>query len=84
MSANPSVQKRIRQADKARQRNKHYKSQMRNAVKKVLKTTAKDEASSLLNEAVAIIDKAASKGVIHKNNAGNQKSRVYNYVNKLS
>jgi small subunit ribosomal protein S20 len=83
MSSNPSVQKRIRQADKANERNKHNKSKMRTAINKVLKSTSKEESSVLLKDAISIIDKVVTKGVVHKNNAANQKARITNHVNNL-
>lgn len=83
MSLNPSVQKRIRQAEKANERNKHNKSKMRTAINKVLKSTSKEEGSALLKDAVSIIDKVVNKGAVHKNNASNQKARITNHVNNL-
>ena len=84
MSANKSVQKRIRQAIKSNARNRHYRSQMKSAIKKVRKATTKETALPLLNDANALIDKIAGKGIIHQNKAGNQKSRLAKYVNGLS
>ncbi len=83
MSVNKSVQKRIRQAAKSNLRNRHYRSKMKTAIKKVTSSTTREEALPVLNEAVSIIDQVARKGIIHKNNAGNQKSRLMNFVNKL-
>ena len=47
----------------------------------VLKT--KDEAQAILKETVKLIDKVASKGIIHKNKAANKKSTLYKYINSL-
>lgn len=84
MSKNLSVQKRIRQAAKARLRNKHYKSLMKTMVKKVRAANTKDEAETLFREAVSIIDSIAGKGIIHKNNAANKKSKLAAHVAKLA
>lgn len=84
MSKNLSVQKRIRQAEKARLRNKHYKSLMKTMVKKVQAASTKDEAETLFREAVSIIDSIAGKGIIHKNNAANKKSKLAAHIAKLA
>ena len=84
MSKKKSVQKRIRQAEKARLRNKHYKSLMKSIIKKVKNAETKEEAETLYREAVSIIDSVAGKGIIHKNNAANKKSKLAAHIAKLS
>jgi len=84
MSAKGSELKRVRQSIKANEYNNHYKSMMKTSIKKVLSSTKKEDADTLKSEAFKIIDKVASKGVIHKNKAANQKSRISKYVNTLS
>ena len=71
MSAKGSELKRVRQSRKANTYNNHYKSMMKTSIKKVLDSTTKEDANSLKDEAFKIIDKVASKGVIHKNKAAN-------------
>mgnify|MGYP001105424039 CR=1 FL=1 len=84
MPLTKSVKKRVRQAEKHRQHNLHYKSKMRQAVKKVLSTTDADTIGPLYREAVSIIDKVASKGIIHKNKAAREKSKITRHMNGLS
>ena len=84
MSAKGSELKRVRQSRKGNSYNNHYKSMMKTSIKKVLDSTTKEDANSLKDEAFKIIDRVASKGVIHKNKAANQKSRISKYVNTLS
>ena len=84
MSAKGSELKRVRQSRKANSYNNHYKSMMKTSIKKVLSSSSKEDASTLKNEAFKIIDKVASKGVIHKNKAANQKSRISRHLNSLS
>tara|TARA_B100001029_G_C14597628_1_gene202303 strand:+ start:233 stop:487 length:255 start_codon:yes stop_codon:yes gene_type:complete len=84
MSAKGSELKRVRQSRKANEYNNHYKSMMKTSIKKVLNSTKKEDANTLKSEAFKIIDKVASKGVIHKNKAANQKSRISKHVNTLS
>lgn len=75
-----SVVKRAEEALERKVRNRVYKTQMKNAIKKVLEAVkTKDSTESidkLLKTAISTIDKAASKGVIHKNQAARRKSRL--------
>jgi len=79
-----SAQKRVRVAAKRHARNKHVKSLTKTAVKKVVIAANAKEADTkaLLLQAIAAIDKAASKGVYHKNTASRKKSRLMKMVNK--
>lgn len=82
-----SAVKRIKTNEVRRLRNKAIKSTMRTAMKKVEIAVANNDATvakEALVAAVRKIDKAASKGVIHKNAAGRHKSRLYKKVNSLN
>ena len=71
--------KRNKQNEKARQRNKAVKSELKTSVRKFREAAdAGDlEAATLAMRAAAVkLDKAASKGVIHKNQAANRKSDI--------
>ncbi|MBE1513804.1 30S ribosomal protein S20 [Nesterenkonia halotolerans] len=81
-----SQKKRILTNEKARQRNQGVKSQLRTAIKKVRNAVAagdKDAAIVANREAARKLDKAVSKGVLHKNNAANRKSGLAAKVNAL-
>ena len=81
-----SQKKRIRTAEKARIRNKAVRSELKTAVKGVRQAVeAKDldAAQTAANKAGRLLDKAASKGVIHKNQAAKRKSGVQKLVNNL-
>lgn len=84
MSKNKSVQKRIRQAEKARLRNRHYKSLLKTTIKKVKQAETKEATMEMMKEAVSVIDKIAGKGIIHKNNAANKKSKLFKFIAKMS
>lgn len=74
-----SAIKRNKQNEKRRQANRVFRGQARTAVKKArvaLKADNKEEAQAKVMEAVKSLDKAASKGVVHKNNAARRKSRL--------
>ncbi|MBP2474138.1 small subunit ribosomal protein S20 [Crossiella equi] len=81
-----SQQKRILTNEKARQRNKSVKSEVKTAVRKFREAAAagdKDKALELLRAANRKLDKAASKGVIHANQAANKKSALALRANKI-
>jgi small subunit ribosomal protein S20 len=78
-----SAQKRARQTLKRTEYNKHYKAKIKSAIKSVLNAKTRDTAEKELKKAVSIIDRAAVKGVIHKNNAANKKSRLTKAVNSI-
>jgi small subunit ribosomal protein S20 len=70
--------KRNRQNEKRRMRNKSVKSSLKTAIRKFHEATAAegDNAEALLRAASRKLDKAVSKGVIHKNQAANRKSAL--------
>ncbi|OMH26040.1 30S ribosomal protein S20 [Tersicoccus phoenicis] len=81
-----SQKKRILTNEKARLRNNSYKSELRTAIRAVhnaLTAGDKDAASTALKNASKKLDKAVSKGVIHKNNAANRKSSIAKQVSSL-
>jgi small subunit ribosomal protein S20 len=79
--------KRNRQNEKARMRNKAVKSSLKTAVRKfnAAATTGDAEAAvTQLRAASRQLDKAVSKGVIHKNQAANRKSAIAKKLAALS
>ncbi len=84
MAHHKSAIKRIKTSRIQNMRNRHYKSTMRTYLKKIRQTTNKEEAQELLPKVVGYLDKLARKGIIHKNNAANKKSKITRYVNSLA
>jgi small subunit ribosomal protein S20 len=78
-----SAIKRIRSNEKKRVRNRIIRSRARSAVSNAKEEmqTKGDEAA--LRLAIRELDKAASKGIIHKNNAARRKSRLFRELNSL-
>ncbi len=77
--------KRNRQNAERHERNKAVRSELKTRTKTVL-TAAQaggEEAAELLRVAVRRLDKAASKGIIHKNQAARRKSRLMRRINEL-
>ncbi len=78
-----SAQKRARQTIKRTERNKKVKALLKGSMKRVMETKDKAGAETELRKTVAVLDRAAVKGIIHKNKAANQKSKLSKHVNKL-
>ena len=81
-----SQKKRIKTAEKARMRNRAYKSQLKTAVRRVREAVAAGDqelAQQKATYACRLMDKAVTKGIIPKNQAANRKSGVQKMVNKM-
>ena len=81
-----SAKKRIKVITKKTLRNKMVKSGAKTAIKKVTAAVGagdKEKALSNFRGAVSAIDKAATKGVYHRNTAARKKSRLAKMVNKI-
>lgn len=79
--------KRNRQNEKRRLRNKSVKSALKTAVRKFNEASASgdnEQAQALMREASRKLDKAVSKGVIHKNQAANRKSAIAKRLQSLA
>ena len=84
MAQHKSAEKRARQSLKRRIADRQEKSGMKTLLKNVRAEKDKAKASDALKQAVSTLDKLASKGLIHKNKAANQKSKLTKLVNKLA
>jgi small subunit ribosomal protein S20 len=84
MAHHQSAVKRIRTSAKQRSVNRQYRSKLNTVIKTVRESKKKKEGEAALSQALPYLDKMASKKIIHKNKAANQKSKLTNYVNKLS
>ena len=87
MTTHVSAQKRARQSEEKRLRNAALKSLLKTSAKKVLLAVEEknvEEARKALARAVPIIQKIASKKVIHKKTAARKISRLAKKVNTLT
>ncbi len=75
--------KRNKQNAVDRERNKAVKSEVRTRTKNAVAAVGTEDEETALRAAVKRIDKAAAKGVIHKNQAANKKSGLMRRVNEL-
>ncbi len=86
MATHKSAEKRNRQNKKRRLENTSIKSKVRTTVKKVLQAVENKDAGAskdALTGAISTIDKAAAKGVFHKNTAARKISRLTKKVNTI-
>lgn len=86
MANHKSAKKRAIQSEKKRMRNITVKTKLKNAIKSVRRASDEkaENTMDILNSAKSIIDKSASKGVIHKRTASRKISRLAKLINKLS
>jgi len=87
LATHASAQKRARQSEKRRRRNAALKSLLRTSAKKVLLAVEEkkvEEARKALGRAIPLIQKIASKKVIHKKTAARKISRLAKKVNSLT
>jgi len=86
LATHKSAEKRDRQSVKRRERNVADKSAIKTKIKSVLSAVGakdKEASASALKAAIPALDKAAVKGVIHKNNASRRISRLTKKINAL-
>ncbi|HCC52028.1 MAG TPA: 30S ribosomal protein S20 [Porphyromonadaceae bacterium] len=84
MANHKSSIKRVRQTKVRTLRNRYYAKTMRNALKKIRTSEDKDEVKELYPKVCSMLDKLAKRKVIHKNKAGNLKSKITKRVNAMS
>ena len=78
-----SVIKDVKKSQERHERNIAVKSKIKTMVKKA-RVASEDQAKQAISTAVSVIDKAAEKGIIHKNAAARRKSRMMKATNKAA
>ena len=84
MANHKATKKDMRQAAKRRDRNRYYGKTTRNAIRDLRAVNDKAAAAEQMPEVIAMIDKLAKRGVIHKNKASNLKSKLTRRVNAIA
>ena len=82
-----SALKANRQNIRRREQNRQMRSRLRSALKKIRASLDENDveaAKSALSETVSIVDKMATKGIIHRNTAGRYKSRLSARLSKTA
>lgn len=77
-----SAEKRMRTSAVRAERNRARRSRLRSALRKVREASDAETAGSALREAISLLDRAASKHLIHPNKAARTKSRLNAFVQK--
>ena len=83
MPQHKSAERRVRLSEKKKDQNKAEKTKMRNLIKRVREAETPEEGAKAYRETTAVLDKLATKGVIHKNLAANKKSRLSKFVKSI-
>lgn len=86
MANTAQARKRVRQAEKSRQRNASQRSMMRTRVKRVfgaIDAGDREQAETAFKDVVPVLDHMARKGLIHKNKAARYKSRFSAQIRAL-
>lgn len=83
MPQHKSAKKRMRTSERLRLYNRANKSRVKTAVKDLRNTTDKTSAEEKYKEVSAILDRLATRGIIHRNTAANRKSKLAKFVNAL-
>jgi small subunit ribosomal protein S20 len=81
-----SAEKRIRVSERRRQRNRVYRSSSRTLVRRAeaaIQSGDAEQADAAVLSAVAMLDRSAAKGIIHRNNAARRKSRLMAKLNAM-
>ncbi len=78
-----SAVKRLRQHERRRVRNKAARSRLKTALKRVRATSEPQQAVEAFRDAARLLDRAASKGLIHRNVAARSKGRLAAHVRKV-
>ena len=78
MANTKSAMKQMRQSERRRLRNRSIRSRVRSAVKSARETVGASgaDATAMVREAIPALDRAVTKGIIHRNTAGRKKSAL--------
>jgi small subunit ribosomal protein S20 len=79
-----SAEKRIRQARKRTDSNRSHRSRMKTSIKKVLGATDAGSADAAFREVSALLDRMASRRIIHPNKAARKKSQLARHIKALA
>ncbi len=83
MPHHKAYKKSMRKDEEARLQNRAYRAKMRAAIRAVRQAQSQSVAQENLKKAVVVLDRLARKGIIHQNNAANQKSRLSQFIRTL-
>ncbi len=77
--------KQMRQNERRRKRNRRFQTAARTYIKRTRQLIAEgslEEAQAVAQQAISTLDKAAVKGILHRNNAARRKARLMRHLNR--
>jgi small subunit ribosomal protein S20 len=83
MPQHKSAEKRMRTSERRRAYNRMNKTRMKSALKDLRNTTDKTVAEEKYKSVSAILDRLATKGIIHRNTAAHRKSKLAKFIHTL-
>lgn len=87
MANSKSAEKRIRTSERRRLHNRPYRSAARTLVKKAelaIQAGDQDAAQTAVIQAISMLDRIATKGIVHRNNAARRKARLMAKFNAVA
>jgi small subunit ribosomal protein S20 len=84
MPQHKSAAKRVRQTEKRRLRNRLHRSRVRTMIKELRATTSRAEAEPKLSVVKALLDRMATRRLLHPNAAAHAKSQLERFVRTLA
>ena len=87
MASHESALKAHRQNVQRREHNRQFRARLRSALRNIrtaIDSGSAEEVKDALRETISLVDKMASKGIIHRNTAGRYKSRLASRITRKS
>ena len=84
MANTPSSQKRVRQERRRRLHNRAQRSRIKSAVKRVMTATDAESGTAALVEAYQLLDRMATRRLIHRNKAARKKSQLARHIARIA
>jgi len=78
-----SARKRMRQQEKRRLHNRTQRSRIKTAIKDVMKAPSAESGATAFKHAAALLDRMASRNLIHRNKASRKKSQLARHIARL-
>ncbi|TKJ40301.1 30S ribosomal protein S20 [candidate division LCP-89 bacterium B3_LCP] len=84
MPQHKSCKKRVKTSAISRESNRTYRSQVKTLVRQIKEAKDPESTQASLRQAISHLDRLAQKGIVHKNKAANQKSKLSKLANKMT
>lgn len=84
MPNHKSAEERVRRNERDNDKNRHYKSLLKESTKSVTGAKTKAEASENFKKLTSLLDKMVIKGILHKNTSANRKASLAKRINAMA